>query len=377
MHILINEYEIRKGQIPMNGICTKDTVETIPSYEVAEMMDKQHKEVLRMIQGSSDRRGIIEVLGEHQMDPANYFIESTYIDSQGKERLCYECTKMGCDMLANKMTGDKGIIFTAKYVKVFNDMQNAIEQVGQLVQQQPQAQIGPRYSFNNYWIKRELSVIKPTDIPDYVDELIQHIKPNKAADRLATYQITRTALLDLQPALEQAWQREMVQSSINRLNDLIENQKAFLYRADKGAKTKKIQSLEQRIVELTQQVSQETEEGFYLIPKSGFSANYMYSWDNGKVVKSKPYRRWINDLHLELYLPEHYPNVNFDYPVRITAMFGQREGMDTNNFGKALIDQIANYYGFDDCLVYDSRMLLHDFVESYDDGYIFVKIENI
>ena len=364
----------------MNGICTKDTVETIPSYEVAEMMDKKHYEVLKMIQGTSDRRGIIEVLGDVQMDVANYFIESTYIDSQGKERLCYECTKMGCDMLANKMTGDKGIIFTAKYVKAFNDMQKAIEQVGQLVQQQPQAQIGPRYSYNNYWIKRELSVIKPTDIPEYVDGLLEHIKSNKAADRLATYEITRTALQDLQPALEQAWQREMVQSSINRLNDLIENQKAYLYRADKGAKTKKINSLEQQIAELTQELEtyNETDENeFYLIPKSGFSANYMYSWHNGKVVKSNAYRRWINDLHLELYLPMHYPNVNFDYPIRITAMFGQKEGMDTNNFSKSLIDQIANYYGFDDSLVHDSRMLLHDFVESYADGYILIKIENI
>lgn len=363
----------------MSNMISKDTIETLPSYQVAEMMEKKHYEVLKMIHGTSDRRGIIEVLNDVQMDVAEYFIESTYIDSKGEERPCYECTKMGCDMLANKMTGDKGIIFTAKYVKAFNDMQKAIEQVGQLVQQ-PQAQIGPKYSFNNYWIKRELSVIKPTDIPDYVDELINHVKANKAADRLASYEITRAALQDLQPALEKAWQREMVQQSINRLNDLIENQKAYLYRADKGAKTKKINSLEQQIAELTQELEtyNETDENeFYLIPKSGFSANYMYSWHNGKVVKSNAYRRWINDLHLELYLPMHYPNVNFDYPIRITAMFGQKEGMDTNNFSKSLIDQIANYYGFDDSLVHDSRMLLHDFVESYADGYILIKIENI
>lgn len=366
----------------MNGICTKDTVETIPSYEVAEMMDKKHYEVLKMIQGTSDRRGIIEVLNDVQMDVVDYFIESTYIDSKGEERLCYECTKMGCDMLANKMTGDKGIIFTAKYVKAFNDMQKAIEQVGQLVQQQPQAQIGPRYSYNNYWIKRELSTIKPTDIPEYVDGLLEHIKSNKAADRLATYEITRTALQDLQPALEQAWQREMVQSSINRLSDLIELQRSYLNRADKGAKTKKINSLEQQLAELTQELeiyqTEDNEDDYYLIPKSGFSANYMYSYgEKGKVVKSNAYRRWINNLHLELYLPKEYPNVDFTKPIRITAKFGQREGMDTNNFGKSLIDQIANYYGFDDSLVHDSRMLLYAFVDSYDDGYIFIKIENI
>jgi Rha family phage regulatory protein len=366
----------------MNGICTKDTVETIPSYEVAEMMDKKHYEVLAMIHGNSQRKGIIQVLTDVQMYVSDYFIESTYIDDSGKENVYYECTKMGCDMLANKMTGDKGIIFTAKYVKAFNDMQKAIEQVGQLVQQQPQAQIGPRYSYNNYWIKRELSVIKPTDIPEYVDGLLEYIKSNKAADRLVTYQITRTALLDLQPALEQAWQREMVQSSINRLSDLIELQRSYLNRADKGAKTKKINSLEQQLAELAQELetyqTEDNEDDYYLIPKSGFSANYMYSYgEKGKVVKSNAYRRWINNLHLELYLPKEYPNVDFTRPIRITAMFGQREGMDTNNFGKSLIDQIANYYNFDDSLVHDSRMLLHDFVESYEDGYILIKIENI
>ena len=36
---------------------------------------------------------------------------------------CYEVTKIGCDFLANKFTGEKGILFTAKYVKRFNEME--------------------------------------------------------------------------------------------------------------------------------------------------------------------------------------------------------------------------------------------------------------
>jgi Rha family phage regulatory protein len=110
----------------MANLTTKNTIETIPSYEVAEMMEKPHKDVLAMIHGNSQRDGIIQVLAELQMYPSDYFIESTYVDGSGKENRCYECTKMGCDMLANKMTGKKGIAFTAKYVKAFNDMQKAI-----------------------------------------------------------------------------------------------------------------------------------------------------------------------------------------------------------------------------------------------------------
>ena len=56
------------------------------------------------------------------MDASEYFIESTYQDKSGKSNKCYECTKLGCDMLANKMTGEKGILFTARYVKKFNEM---------------------------------------------------------------------------------------------------------------------------------------------------------------------------------------------------------------------------------------------------------------
>ena len=91
------------------------------------MMDKKHKEVLAMIHGKSDRKGIIQILTEVQMEVSDYFIESTYTDGSGKQNKCYECTKMGCELLANKMTGEKGILFTAKYVAKFNAMEKSIE----------------------------------------------------------------------------------------------------------------------------------------------------------------------------------------------------------------------------------------------------------
>ena len=62
------------------------------------------------------------------MSVADYFVKSVYIDAQGKERPCYEVTKLGCDFLANKFTGEKGVLFTARYVKRFHDMENAIQQ---------------------------------------------------------------------------------------------------------------------------------------------------------------------------------------------------------------------------------------------------------
>jgi hypothetical protein len=180
------------------------------------------------------------------MEPADFFIESTYVDVQGKERLCYECTKMGCDMLANKMTGKKGIAFTAKYVKAFNDMQQAITQVGQLIEQQQQPlQIGPRYSYNNYWIKRELNNIKPTDIPDYIDGLLERVRSYKPNDRLTTYEITRAALQELQPTFTEFWIKSMIQSYTDKLHKIIEDQRMYISRSKLGQATKTINKLQE------------------------------------------------------------------------------------------------------------------------------------
>ena len=119
---------------------TKRRLKTIPSYEVAEMMERSHSNILTMIHGKSDRKGIIQVLTEVQMDVSEYFIESTYQDKSGKTNKCYECTKMGCEMLANKMTGEKGIVFTAKYVKRFNEMELSQQQTIDMTELSPSLQ---------------------------------------------------------------------------------------------------------------------------------------------------------------------------------------------------------------------------------------------
>ena len=100
-------------------------VKTIPSYEVAKMMERPHWKVLNMIEGKAGEIGISKVLTDNDFVVSDYFIESTYKDASGKQNKCYECTKMGCEMLANKMTGEKGILFTARYVKKFNEMEEA------------------------------------------------------------------------------------------------------------------------------------------------------------------------------------------------------------------------------------------------------------
>lgn len=101
---------------------------TIDSRDVAEMMGKSHGDLLKDIQGSGKNLGIIPVLTKGKFPVVDYFIESSYVDGKGETRKCYSCTKLGCDMLGNKLRGEKGILFTASYVRRFNDMEKQIQQ---------------------------------------------------------------------------------------------------------------------------------------------------------------------------------------------------------------------------------------------------------
>lgn len=88
------------------------------SREVAEMIGKLHKNLLR------DIAGYVEVLSQSpKLSPDNFFIKSSYQAGTGKTYPCYKLTRKGCDMVANKLTGEKGVLFTAEYVTRFEEME--------------------------------------------------------------------------------------------------------------------------------------------------------------------------------------------------------------------------------------------------------------
>ena len=112
----------------MDNLTITDTKEkTITTLEIAEMMEMEHWQILRKLDGTKDGKGIIQILNDNKIVVADYFIQSSYDDSKGEKRPCYNVTKLGCDFLANKFTGEKGILFTAKYVKRFNEMEQFIK----------------------------------------------------------------------------------------------------------------------------------------------------------------------------------------------------------------------------------------------------------
>ena len=97
----------------------------IDSREVAEMVEKNHKELLRDIRKYVEIMEKSREISQRKIAPSEFFIESSF-ENRGKEYPCYLITKKGCDMIANKLTGEKGVLFTAAYVTAFEEMQEAL-----------------------------------------------------------------------------------------------------------------------------------------------------------------------------------------------------------------------------------------------------------
>ena len=94
--------------------------QVLDSREVAEMVGKQHKNLL------ADIRSYTAELAELKIEPGEFFRISNYKDSNNQGRPCYRVTKKGCEFIAHKLTGIKGTGFTAKYINRFHDMEEVI-----------------------------------------------------------------------------------------------------------------------------------------------------------------------------------------------------------------------------------------------------------
>lgn len=105
--------------------------QTLDSREVAEMLEIEHWQLLRKLNGRTGSngkhiKGYVEILGDNQVVVTDFFKKSTYKTEQNKEMPCYQVTRKGCEFLANKFTGEKGVIFTARYINRFHEMEEEI-----------------------------------------------------------------------------------------------------------------------------------------------------------------------------------------------------------------------------------------------------------
>ena len=102
------------------GLEEESGVVTTTSLKVAEVYGKDHADVMKKI------RHFIEVIPE--LNDGNFSLVE-YKDGKGEMRPMYRMDRKGFAMLVNKFTGDKALIFTAKYTDAFERMIELISQL--------------------------------------------------------------------------------------------------------------------------------------------------------------------------------------------------------------------------------------------------------
>ena len=106
----------------INELATSTKENTISSREVAEMMDYNQKDILRKIDNLNKELGVA------QISSTQYWIESTYVHEQNKMTYReYQVTKKGCELIAHKTEGQKGVLFTVRYMDKFEEMEKKLQ----------------------------------------------------------------------------------------------------------------------------------------------------------------------------------------------------------------------------------------------------------
>lgn len=140
----------------------------VESRDVAELIEREHKHLMR------DIRGYIDVLNKShspRLDSEKFFIESTYLNTRNQVQPCYLLTKKGCDMVANKMTGEKGIIFTAIYVAKFDEMEKSLKN-------EPQPKLPTTYKEALQHLIEQVEVNEKLQLEGKMkDQVIKELKP--------------------------------------------------------------------------------------------------------------------------------------------------------------------------------------------------------
>ena len=106
----------------INELTASTKENTISSREVAVMMDYSHKDILRKIDNLNKELGVA------QISSTQYWIESTYVHEQNKMTYReYQVTKKGCELIAHKTEGQKGVLFTVRYMDRFEEMEKKLQ----------------------------------------------------------------------------------------------------------------------------------------------------------------------------------------------------------------------------------------------------------
>jgi phage anti-repressor protein len=231
--------------------------------------------------------------------------------------------------------------------------------------------------YNRYNFKQYLRDVKVTDVPDEVEQFISEHSSDTADERLRAYQVAKSALEDLRNTINVSWQKFMLQETIDKLTKLIELQKAYIFRAKSGVKTKQINKLKE---EIRLHSLDDFGDNYYTLNKCGFTINCAYKAVNNVIVSTNVFTNWQNDIAEQLNELPEADVLGFDPNnyMKLDVYFKCKENMDVNNLIKSFVDSLAERYGFDDVDMIDIHMRKFlTYIDSFDEGEIVFAIKNL
>lgn len=220
-----------------NLVIMKDQQAVTSSLQVAEVFEKQHKDVLEAIDTKIKS-------AENSAHYQNMFAEGEYKDSRGRKQRLYYMNRDGFSFIAFGFTGQKADTFKLKYIEAFNQMENHIKE------QLDTSTLSPELQFMNSVVqslaKQEMETKRIETKVDNISEIValntvdwrrdsQRLisKIAQSRDGGANYQLVRSeiyqeterrAKADLNRRLKNRKQRMALEgvgkSKINALNKL-------------------------------------------------------------------------------------------------------------------------------------------------------------
>ena len=346
-------------------IINNNGVDVTDSRDVAKMIGKAHKTLMRDIRGYINDLSKEKEIGT-KVYPSNFFIESTYIDGANRVKPCYLITQKGCEFIANKLTGKKGTEFTAKYINAFHDMKDALQEVETTVQthgvltEKEWSNIKKKSKYlteNIHSGKSTREYIKGCDLmhlQDVIDEIYDIAKPCRGEVR---YEILNSAIKTLKEISSQYDYSNPINTFIKTVaNDgVIKLQSIQTEKLVRGTnnKDKKIDSLKSEL-EALKPISFDdmVMVNNYAISKNDLNDSFIDSMTGKpKICSTREYKGWkyyFKKAMDEANIRKLFSHIDWNKPVEISYAVTCHEKNDIGNFIDALQDVVQDYFHCDD-----------------------------
>ena len=364
-----NNLQLINNEVRMTS---KELCELINQFRQAEGNDtlKRHDNLLRDIDNE------VKALESVGISTFLNFEEITYADESGRNYRCYTLNKEGAIQILTK----ESAVVRFKVMEYINQLEQQLMANSLPVPQGPTL-IG-QDPYSNWFIRKNINNIDASDIPRYVNQVIEQAKDYKPSERLNTYQLTRKALENLLTNPLESYDIAIVRASLDKLNKLIERQKSAIYGGKLGQAKRKQNKLEETI----RYYQLDSYDNYYYVDIHGYTVNTAYRAINNEIKCTKSYVDWKNRAEEKMKglpsLKELGLNPN-TYKKLDIYFYLKDPSFDVANCQKSFLDALEKHYKkecptFNDNVFADVRVRKYfSYADDYDMGFIAFGIKDL